>query len=110
MACLLFLSILSLFQLLSSIWHSNFFQNEEIISYDKDGNVISRAVKRFDAVYARKLAFQARLQLLAKWAPNKYGEKPVIDTNESRASKILEARRRIASASELTENRHDLTD
>lgn len=87
-----------------------FFQNEEIISYDKDGNVISRAVKRFDAVYARKLAFQARLQLLAKWAPNKYGEKPVIDTNESRASKILEARRRIASASELTENRHDLTD
>ena len=75
-----------------------FFQNEEIISYDKDGNVISRAVKRFDAVYARKLAFQARLQLLAKWAPNKYGEKPVMDTSESRATKILEARRRIAGS------------
>lgn len=73
-----------------------FYQNEEIISYDKDGNVINRAVKRFDAVYARKLAFQARLQLLAKWAPNKYGEKPVVDTNESRASRILEARRRVA--------------
>ena len=42
-------------------------------TYDKDGNVLSRAVKRSDAVYARKLAFQARLQLLAKWAPNKYG-------------------------------------
>ena len=72
-------------------------QAEEVITYDKDGNVLSRAVKRSDAVYARKLAFQARLQLLAKWAPNKYGEKPMQEDNESRATKILEARRRVAN-------------
>ena len=72
-------------------------QAEEVITYDKDGNVLSRAVKRSDAVYARKLAFQARLQLLAKWAPNKYGEKVVQEDNESRATKILEARRRVAN-------------
>lgn len=72
-------------------------QAEEVITYDKDGNVLSRAVKRSDAVYARKLAFQARLQLLAKWAPNRYGEKPMQEDNESRATKILEARRRVAN-------------
>ena len=71
-------------------------QAEEVVTYDKEGNVVSRAIKRADATYARKLAFQARLQLLAKWAPKKYGEKIEEDDTGGRAAKILQARRRVA--------------
>lgn len=42
--------------------------------YDNDGNLLSRDVKTGDAVYARKLAVSTRLDLLKKWAPEKYGD------------------------------------
>lgn len=73
-----------------------FYQQEVIETYDKDGKLSSKAVKHADSVYARKLSFHARLQLLQKWAPQKYGDKPERGDSETRAAKILEARRRIS--------------
>lgn len=64
--------------------------------YDNDGNLLSKDVKKGDAVYARKLAVSTRLDLLKKWAPEKYGDKVEAKTGSSLASRILAARNRIS--------------
>lgn len=69
-------------------------------SYDGEGNLVRRDVKRADAIYARKLALHGITSLIAKWAPERYGEKPQAKTTESMAERILAARRRVADASE----------
>lgn len=71
-------------------------QAETMESYDREGNLVQRAVKRYDNVYARKLAFQARCWVLSKWAPDKYGEKIERGDTDSRAARILAARKRLA--------------
>lgn len=65
-------------------------------SYDGAGNLQRRDVKRGDAAYARKLAVTGIMNLLAKWAPERYGEKPQTKTTESMAQRILAARRRVS--------------
>ena len=65
--------------------------------YDKDGNLLSRDIKKGDAVYARKLAVSTRLDLLKKWAPEKYGDKVEAKTDSSLASRILAARKRVGN-------------
>lgn len=68
---------------------------EEVIETTAaDGSVV-RAVKRYDNVYARKLAFNARLELLKKWAPEKYGDTLKVAMNDNRAQAILSARKRL---------------
>lgn len=67
-------------------------------SYDGNGNLVRRDVKTGDAAYARKLAFTARLELLKRWAPEKYGDKVDVQTTDSMAAKILAARKRIMGA------------
>lgn len=51
--------------------------------------------KSGDNVYARKLAVWTRLELLKKWAPDRYGDKVTMDVSDTRAAKILEARKRL---------------
>ena len=65
--------------------------------YDKDGNLLSRDIKKGDAVYARKLAVATRLDLLKKWAPERYGDKVEAKTDSSMASRILAARKRVGN-------------
>lgn len=68
---------------------------EEVIETTAaDGSVV-RAVKRYDNVYARKLAFNSRLELLKKWAPEKYGDTLKVAMNDNRAQAILSARKRL---------------
>lgn len=69
-------------------------------SYDEKGKLVRRDVKKGDAVYARKLALNGITSLIAKWAPEKYGEKPEAKTSESMAQRILAARKRVAKESE----------
>ncbi len=64
--------------------------------FDNEGNLLSRDVKKGDAVYARKLAVSTRLDLLKKWAPEKYGDKVEAKTDSSLASRILAARNRVS--------------
>lgn len=68
-------------------------------SYDGEGKLVRRDVKRADAIYARKLALHGITSLIAKWAPERYGEKPQAKTTESLAQRILAARRRVEQAS-----------
>lgn len=65
--------------------------------YDNDGNLLSKDIKKGDAVYARKLAVTTRLDLLKKWAPEKYGDKVEAKTDSSLASRILAARKRVGN-------------
>ena len=53
-------------------------------------------VKRGDMLGHRKLQIWTRLQLLAKWSPQKYGDKQTIDMNltGSLAERLARARRR----------------
>ena len=64
-------------------------------SYDAEGNLIRRDVKRGDAAYARKLAVATRTDIIKKWAPDRYGEKVEVKTDSSMAAKILAARKRL---------------
>lgn len=64
-------------------------------SYDEKGRLQRRDVRKSDAVHARKLAVNTRLELLKKWAPQKYGDKVEDKTDSSAASRILAARRRV---------------
>lgn len=64
-------------------------------SYDGNGNLIRRDIKRSDATYARKLAVATRTDIIKKWAPEKYGEKIEVKTDSSMAAKILAARKRL---------------
>lgn len=68
---------------------------ESIEMYDKDDELVQRSVKRADNVYARKLAYQARMSLLQKWAPERYGEnvKPVV--GDGMAERLRKARDRL---------------
>ena len=52
--------------------------------------------RRFDNVYARKLAYEARMKIASKWAPDRYGDKLEVKTDVSTASAIAAARRRLA--------------
>ena len=63
-------------------------------SYDKDGKLIRKDIRRADALYARKLAVSTCLDIAKKWAPEKYGDKLEVKTNDSLAARILAARRR----------------
>ena len=73
------------------------FQEDVMETYDETGQMRQKAVKRYDNVYARKLAFQSRQWLLSKLAPDKYGEKPQTGDTDSRAARILAARKRLAA-------------
>lgn len=64
-------------------------------SYDAEGNLIRRDIKRADAAYARKLAVATRTDIIKKWAPDRYGEKVEVKTDSTMAAKILAARRRL---------------
>lgn len=64
-------------------------------SYDGNGNLIRRDIKRSDATYARKLAVATRTDIIKKWAPEKYGEKIEVKTDSTMAAKILAARKRL---------------
>ncbi len=68
---------------------------EYITVYDKNDNVVSKSVKRSDNTYARKLAFQARMQILEKWAPEKYGPNAKPEETGGMAEKLRAARERI---------------
>ena len=52
--------------------------------------------RRFDNVYARKLAYEARMKIASKWAPDRYGDKLEVKTEVSTASAIAAARRRLS--------------
>ena len=68
---------------------------ESIETYDKDDELVTRSVKRADNVYARKLAYQARMQLLQKWAPERYGENVKPAVGDSMAERLRKARDRL---------------
>ena len=68
---------------------------ESIETYDKDDELVTRSVKRADNVYARKLAYQARMQVLQKWAPERYGENVKPAVGDSMAEKLRKARDRL---------------
>lgn len=70
-------------------------QDETYTEYDADGNITRRQVARKDAVYARKLAFQARMELLKRWDPERYGEKPAAGDTASLTARLLAARVRV---------------
>lgn len=72
-------------------------QVEEITeAYDKNGNLTGRYVKKGDNVLSRKLAYQARMELLSKWNPEKYGAKVEVKTTGDMASAIAGARKRLS--------------
>ncbi len=68
---------------------------ESIETYDKDDELVSRSVKRADNVYARKLAYQARMTLLQKWAPERYGENVKPAVGDGMAERLRKARDRL---------------
>lgn len=80
---------------------------ESIVTYDKNDDVITRCVKRADNVYARKLAFQARMQMLQKWCPERYGENVKPEATDTMAERLRKARARIAG--EYKAARRDLS-
>lgn len=63
-------------------------------SYDEAGRLVSKFVRRGDAVVARKLAVSTFLDIAKKWAPDKYGDKLEVKTNDTLATRIMAARRR----------------
>lgn len=63
-------------------------------SFDEEGNLKCRYVRREDAINARKLAVTTLLEVAKKWAPDKYGDKLEVKTNDSLAAKIIAAKRR----------------
>ena len=60
----------------------------------------STIVKRYDNVYARKLAAWGCLELLKSWSPERYGNKLAVDATGSFAAAITAAKARIAEANE----------
>ncbi len=70
---------------------------ERITVYDKNDQIVTKSVKLADNTYARKLAFQARMQLLEKWAPDKYGPNAKAEVSGGMAEKLRAARERIRS-------------
>lgn len=80
---------------------------ESIETFDSKDELVTRSVKRADNVYARKLAFQARMQLLQKWCPERYGENVKPDVSDTMADRLRKARERIQG--ELREARRELS-
>lgn len=68
---------------------------ERITVFDKNDEIVTKSVKVADNTYARKLAFQARMQLLEKWAPEKYGPNAKAEVSGGMAEKLRAARDRI---------------
>ncbi len=54
-------------------------QTGEAIEEGFDGNGAFRKVKTEDAIQRSKLRVETRLKLLAKWSPEKYGDKKQVD-------------------------------
>lgn len=81
-----------------NIASSPMLTEERITVYDKNDNVVTKSIKLADNTYARKLAFQARMQLLEKWAPEKYGPNAKPEETGGMAEKLRAARERIRSA------------
>jgi hypothetical protein len=67
----------------------------------KDGSTI-QVRKRGDNVYARKLAFYARVELLKRWAPDRYGDRVSLSLTDQRAQAILAARERMRGVKKIT--------
>ncbi len=68
---------------------------ESIETYDKDNALVQKSIKRADNVYARKLAYQARMSLLQKWAPERYGENVKPAVGDGMAERLRKARDRL---------------
>lgn len=68
-----------------------------------DGEVIRTEIRESDALAARRLAYQARVTLAAKWAPDKYGEKIEVKTDGSVAGTIAAFKRRLRPQNEVTD-------
>lgn len=69
---------------------------EEVVeSYDKEGNLIRKDIRKSDNVQSRKLAYEARVTLLGKWNPEKYGNKVEVKTDVNTANAIMNARKRL---------------
>ena len=67
---------------------------EEIVTILPDGSE-SRTVKRSDAVAARKLAVQTRIDIARMYDPQRFGERTVLEAGDSMVSAIAAARKRI---------------
>lgn len=72
-----------------------FVVEETYLSYDGTGKLIRKDVSRRDAVLARKLFVQNAQWLASKRAPEKYGEKVEVKTDDAMAVSIVAARRRL---------------
>ena len=68
---------------------------ESIETYDRDNALVQKSIKRADNVYARKLAYQARMSLLQKWAPERYGENVKPAVGDGMAERLRKARDRL---------------
>jgi hypothetical protein len=55
--------------------------NTPVIGVEHEETADGYKVKRADMLGHRKLQIYTRLQLLAKWCPQKYGEKTAVDLN-----------------------------
>lgn len=78
-----------------SIASTPMMTEERITVFDKNDEIVTKSVKVADNTYARKLAFQARMQLLEKWAPEKYGPNAKAEVSGGMAEKLRAARDRI---------------
>lgn len=69
---------------------------EEIEEYEMGEDAKTIKTKRADMLGHRKLQVWTRLQLLAKWSPNKYGDRRIVDmtVNESLADRLARAKER----------------
>lgn len=67
---------------------------EVFVSYDGEGNVKRADVKRADAAYARKLLVTSKIDLAKRWAPERYGDKIAVATDDSLAARIRAAQKR----------------
>lgn len=70
--------------------------NTPVIGEEIEESADGKKVKKADMLGHRKLQIWTRLQLLAKWNPQKYGDKQTIDMNltGSLAERLARARRR----------------
>ncbi len=76
-----------------------FVVEETYVSYDGEGKLLRKDVTRRDAVLARKLFVQQAQWLAAKRAPERYGEKVEVKTDDAMAVSIVAARRRLMQGS-----------
>ena len=55
----------------------------EVVEEGYDGNGEFKKVKTKDAIQRSKLRVETRLKLLAKWSPEKYGDKKQVDVQQT---------------------------